>query len=128
WCQQPGDGLQAGVQCGQCARVTLPEAATGASDVPVGQVVDEVCELRAGSQRVVVAQCRVDGVDQLVELGEHPPVEDVAPLDRWCAGTGLPVVRPAVQGEERCHIPIGQQDLAGDLVQYRRADASRVPR
>ena len=66
---------QALVQRGEGGRVAVPEAAAGAADVPVGQVVDVRREQRAGPLGVEGLQRVGHLADQAVRLGERPAVQ-----------------------------------------------------
>ena len=111
---QPRHDLQALVQRRERGRVAVPEAAARAADVPVRQVVDELGEALSGAQRVEVLQRGGHVEHRGVGLRQRPPVEQGA-LARLLARR--PVVGVGVQGEEGRGVPVGEQDLADDLLE-----------
>ena len=90
----------------------VPEAIAAAADVPVGQRVEERPHRGARAEEVVGVHLRRDRGDEVVQLGQHVPVEHPgligADLRRVALGVG-------VEGEERPRVPQRAQHLVGGV-------------
>src|SRR5664280_388609 len=116
--QQPGQRVQTLVQGVQSRRLTSPEPAAGAPDVPVGQVVDQRAQPPTGAGGVEVGQRLVHLAHGGLQLAERPSVQQRPVGHRRCQRADR---RPAggvgVEDEERRGVPVGQQDLAHDFLE-----------
>ncbi len=112
----------------QRGRVSLPETAARAADIPVGHLVDEACDAGADGLRVEVLHRDRDIAGELVDVGEQPPVEQRTVRDGRSLDGGRPALGVGVEDVERDGVPVGQEHLADDLGQRGVADPSRRPR
>ena len=122
-----GHRAQGLVEGGERRRIAVPEATARATHVPVGEVVDEGGDETTGPLGVEHLECRVDVPCESVRLAEHPPVQGGPLGDGRCAGGRCPVGGPRVEGEEGGGVPVGEQDLAHDLLDGGVADAPCLP-
>ena len=123
-----GDDVQALVQGRQRRRVARPEAATRASDVPVGQVVDVRREQRPGALGVEALHRRGHLHHHPVRSRERPAVQGRPVGDLGGRVAGSPVGRAGVEHLEGDRVPVGQQDLADGLLDGVVPDPPRGPR
>ena len=122
--QQLRDRDQAAAQRRERRRIAVPEAAAGAADVPVREVVDERGDRVAGAGGVVVIQALGDGLDGGGQPRQRPAIEvvgrrDVARLDP---------VDVRVHDVEAVRVPELEQELAQRLADRVDAEQVAVPR
>ena len=91
----------------------LPEPRPAATHVPVGEVIDESGKTGGAAERVESLEGIGDRGDGVVEFGEDPAVEHMGRNRRISARR--PPVEVGIGGEERMHVPEGEQRLPGGL-------------
>ena len=118
-------GAALGVEVGGCAASGGgPEAAPAASDVPIGERVDEAVDFAGGHGRVVVVECVGDATDQRVEFADDPAVQFDGRRRR--IGIRSPAVDVGVGDEEGVGVPEGVEESALGFADQAGGEASRV--
>ena len=101
--------------------LALPEPASVAAHVPVGEVVDEGLDRPRGAHRVVAVERLARLGDERVEARQDPSVEERAGALDAVGLVGRPAVEAGVRHEEPVRVPERQEEAAHDLVRRARS-------